>query len=207
MPYRWSPCSRMAGLGLMLGVWVGLNLPPKTVQAQPQGTTPTDSAQSLASKPGEGHYLLCNGPVPTPQEMIQASSCFATHKVGQRMVGMLYTPHKGDPICIEGTLNQGILTGKAYEVTESSSSDPRQSTAFKQAIQQEQSRNGSLVNQGEIIAVRSVAYADNSPEYLGLLRYHQATLDLSDHIQHPLDRDTTFGNQDYRSCADAIGWP
>lgn len=185
----------------MMLVWVGINLSQQTVHAETQGATPKNSATPL----GEGHYLLCNGPVPAPKETIRASSCFAAHKVGQRMVGMLYTPHKGDPLCIEGHLNQGILTGEAYEVTYGSSSDPRQSVAFKQAIQKEQLRNGSIVSQGQIVAVRSIPDAENIREYHGLLRYHRATLDLSGYIQHPLDRDTTFGRKDYRSCAEAMG--
>jgi hypothetical protein len=108
-------------------------------------------------------------------------SCFAFRKTGNKIVGIRYTPHKGDPMCLEGTIDNNKIVSQAFEILYGYSSDPRKDPSLIERLAESPRAKQFGMPKIQIIEVASSVIGEGSREYSALVMYDNAVLDLGNY--------------------------
>lgn len=140
--------------------------------------TSTTEAAVIIESLADSNYDLCNtSPLPDRQQLTNAQ-CFAFQKTGDRVVGIIYTPHKGDPICMEGTIDDNKVVGRAFEILYGYSSDPTTDPSLLDRLAESPRSTQFGRPKIQILDVNRSEMEEGSSEYSALVSYENAVLDL-----------------------------
>ena len=138
----------------------------------------TNAISSLEALP-DNNYIACDRPT-------KATFCFAFRKMGNRLVGVLYTPRKGDPRCIEGIARKNKVSGRVFEILYGWNSDPKEDKTLIGRLNRQRAPQEFQLGEPQILESRKTqpSYAGARPEYYALILYDNSTLEVNNyHIE------------------------
>ena len=98
-------------------------------------------------------------------------------------MGVLYTPRKGDPRCIEGIARKNKVSGRVFEILYSWNSDPKEDKTLIGRLNRQNTPQEIHLGEAQIIETRKTqpSTTDGFPQYYALVLYKNSILEMSNY--------------------------